>query len=138
MRDVPGMSASAVYWALVGALGAFGLAALPSVGMFLLLGAALLTILAIALKVNRHALPALLIGAAVIPFYIAWLNRDGPGNICTPIENGTSCGEQLNPWPFVAAGAVFVALGAVLLRVTRAKRRQALRTDPPYPSIDRP
>lgn len=138
VRDVPASTASASYWALVGALGALGIAALPSIGIFALLVAALLTILGVALRIDRRTLSALLIGAAVIPFYIAWLNRDGPGNICIQIENGTSCGEQASPWPFVAAGAVMIALGLVLLRAARVRRHRAPLADPPYPPIDRP
>lgn len=137
VRDIPRSRASAFYWALVGALGAFGLVSLLSIGIFVLLGTALLTVLAIALEIDRRTTPALLIGAAVTPFYIAWLNRDGPGNICTAIQNGTTCGEQSNPWPFVAAGAVMIALGVVLLRAARGKARRALLADPPYPPINR-
>lgn len=127
--------AAVAYWIAVGALASFGMAALLTVGIFFLAVAALLTFLAVALKIDTRALPGLAIGAAVTPFYIAFLNRSGPGTICTRTATSTSCSEQWNPWFFVAVGVVFVAVGIILL----LRRRRPKRTipDPPYPVVGR-
>lgn len=123
--------AAGFYWALVGALAAFGLVALLTVGIFVLAAAAVLILLAVALKIDTRALPALAIGAAVIPFYIAILNRSGPGTICTRTATETSCGEQMSPWPWVAVGVALLAGGVILL--LRTSRRRTTLPDPPYP-----
>jgi hypothetical protein len=54
-------------------------------------------------------------GAGAIPLYVSWLNRDGPGFICTPLgDSGESCVDELSPWPWLAAGVVCVAAGVIL------------------------
>ena len=126
------VTASAVYWGLVGALASFGIAALMTVGVFVLAAAAILALLGAVLRVDLRGLSAMVIGAAVTPFYIALLNRSGPGWTCTRTATSTSCSEQMNPWWFVAVGVALVALGAMLL--VRRPRPVRVLADPRYPT----
>jgi hypothetical protein len=69
-------------------------------------------------------------GAGVLPLVVAWLNRDGPGDVCTE-WSGTQCAastEEWSPWPWLAVGVVLVAAGVVL--TTLAVRHRA-RPRPP-------
>ncbi|MDZ5619539.1 hypothetical protein [Nocardioides bizhenqiangii] len=114
------------WWLVVGALVSFGFLAGFTIGIpFLLLGLALAGA-GVALPVTRNrgvsALPA---GIGLPLLYIAWLNRDGPGTICTSSAHSTSCEEQWNPWPWVAAAVVLVLVSvATALLVRLATRRR--------------
>jgi hypothetical protein len=109
-----------VAWALVGALAALGVASLLTIGLALLVSAAVLAGLLLWTRAARGWSPlGAGVGAAVVVGYIGWLNRGGPGNVCHPIERGVSCEEQWSPWPFFAAAVVLGVLavaGFVALR----------------------
>lgn len=124
-RPAPGSAAgSVILWCLIGGCAAFGLAALPSVGLYVWgMGLVLAIVAALVPGVDRRLWPAALLGAAIAPAYIAWLNREGPGTICHPIEDGVTCGEQSSPWPCVVVALALVMVGALLLY--RASRRPA-------------
>jgi len=62
----------------------------------------------------------LLSGAAVPVLYVAWLNRDGPGRVCTVTASTTSCVDEWSPWPFVAL-ALVLAGGGILAFVRRRR-----------------
>ena len=111
---------STLVWASVGALGAFGIAGLATIGLFLLAAAALVAGVALAVPALRPpSLPGLLVGLSAAPLYIAWLNRDGPGLVCTTTADSMSCSDQWSPWPFVALGVLFTGAGVALLVVSR-------------------
>ena len=103
--------------ASVGALGAFGIAGLATIGLFLLAGAALVAAVALAVpRCGRRRVPGFLVGLSTAPLYIAWLNRGGPGLVCTTTADSMSCSDQWSPWPFVALGVLFAGAGLALLR----------------------
>jgi len=94
--------------------------------------AGLLAVLAVVLVVvaarsGRRLPPAhlaflALSGAGVLPLVVAWLNRDGPGDVCRTWADGQSCTEEWSPWPWLAAGVALVAAGIVLTVVTSRHR----------------
>jgi len=111
---------STLAWASVGALGAFGIAGLATVGVFLLTGAAVVAAVALSVPALRPpCLPGFLVGLSTAPLYIAWLNREGPGLVCTTTADSMSCSDQWSPWPFVALGVLFTGAGVALLVVSR-------------------
>jgi hypothetical protein len=116
---------STFLWACVGALGAFGIAGLATVGVFLLGGAVAVAAVALSVPALRPpCMPGFLVGLSTAPLYIAWLNRGGPGMVCTTTADSVSCADQWSPWPFVAVGVLFAGVGLGLLVVGRRRPDQ--------------
>lgn len=62
-------------------------------------------------------------GAAAPLFYVAWVNREGPGMVCHLDASGGSCSERWNPWPWLVVGVVLLSVGvAVFAYLGRATR----------------
>ena len=112
-------------WAVVGALGSFGLLAALSIGV-LFLGAAggLVALLLSRYPSSVRGLWGLLAGAAVSAGFLAWTNREGPGEVCHVSATETACSEQWNPWPFAIAAVVMLGLGVALFLRSRRNVRQ--------------
>ena len=115
-------------WFAVGACVAAGLAAILSVGLvFLVLAAAAAGLLL--WKGPRNAVVGGLAGLALPLFYIAYLNRGGPGNVCRSSSGGQTCTDEYTPIPFLVGGVlVFVAGFVIFLVIERAGRG----TRPPH------
>lgn len=64
----------------------------------------------------RPAVAGLLSGAGLVPLYVAFLNRGGPGRDCWRTATASGCWELMNPWPWLAVGLVLVAGGLVAAR----------------------
>jgi hypothetical protein len=65
-------------------------------------------------KEARGAWPGIVSGASILAFFIAYLNRNGPGEVCTAHIGRASCTsseQQWSPWPFVAVGVIMVVGG---------------------------
>ncbi|HJU36550.1 MAG TPA: hypothetical protein VJ716_03920 [Gaiellaceae bacterium] len=97
-------------WALVGAGLAFSVVSF--LGVFTILPAA---VAAFVLARRRPVTGAfgLLTGAGAIPLFVAYLNRAGPGEICSRTATSVSCGQQLNPLPWLALGLALFTAGLV-------------------------
>ena len=108
------------WWLVVGALLGLGVMALLTIGLLFLLTAALLIGLGVGLPVLRNrsvvAVPA---GIGLSVLYLAWINREGPGNVCDITSTSTKCTEQSSPWPFLAVALVLVATSFVVARLVR-------------------
>ncbi len=113
---------------VVGIVGVFAVFALP----------VMLTALAIAavcarLLLNREeARPGFIgawCGAALPVLYLAYLNRDGPGQVCSGqvgIGRGDiSCTEEWSPWPFLAVALIALVGGTAVFWVQRRRRAAA-------------
>jgi hypothetical protein len=113
-----------LWWAVVGALGAFTLAALASIGVFVL--PVVLVLGAVGLwssRLRQGVLPGLLLGAALVPLWLAFTNRSGPGTVCETTATSQSCADQWSPWPFLVVGLLLAGTGAAL--VHRSMRERA-------------
>jgi hypothetical protein len=64
-------------------------------------------------------------GVGVWGFGLGWLNRDGPGDVCTASHGGSTCTTQWAPWPFWLAGAVLVVVPVVLFGWLRCRSHRA-------------
>jgi len=74
----------------------------------------------------------LITGAGVPLLVIGYINRNGPGNVCTERASGicTSFAERSSPWPFVAVGVLLVALGLIVFAVRRRRAEQVASATP--------
>ncbi|QNA75395.1 hypothetical protein C8250_029025 [Streptomyces sp. So13.3] len=119
-------------WALVGGAFAFCIAAVLSIGLFIL---PLVVGAAIAVGTRRGSatgLPGLLTGPALLLFLMAYLNRSGPGEVCNSTQ--TACVEQSDPRIWLGAALLLMLASVVLLLLLRRTRRAALRR--PTPTVE--
>lgn len=103
-------------WVLAGAGACVAIVTPLSIGPFVapivLVGIAALLIW----RGSRNASAAgLLAGLGTVPIYIAYLNRGGPGLICSETPGGgQECITEWSPWPFLVVGLLLLAAGAAL------------------------
>lgn len=108
-------------WLLVGACAGIGLAALLTVGAaFVVL--AVVAAVPLLRRGPRRAVAGAVSGLALPLFYLAYLNRGGPGEVCRAVSGGQSCTEEYTPVPFLVAGALLLAAGLVI-HVMAGRRR---------------
>lgn len=112
-------------WLAVGAAYALSVLGMMTIGIFVLPIAVIATVI---LATRRHAtdgLAGLSPGVGLALLYIAFLNRAGPGTICTANSGGgTTCVEQWSPWPWLVFGVALVVGGAVPFAVAGRQRSQ--------------
>ena len=108
-----------VLWVIVGACYCFGLLAIFSIGVPLLLVAITATIVMARRQPDANGVVGLITGLGLPLFYVALLNRSGPGTVCTTTTTSQSCVDESSPWPWLLFGAALFAsgiTGALLLR----------------------
>src|SRR5665647_371123 len=72
-----------IYWSVVGALTGLGLMAILTIGGYLLTAAMGMGLAVLAVPPLRsRAWPMAIAGIAAGPWFVAWLNRSGPGTVC--------------------------------------------------------
>jgi hypothetical protein len=101
-------------WCAAGVGGCFGVLSLLTVGPFVLLVTLMLCGWLLWRQGFGAGMAGLLTGAAVPLLYLAWLNRDGPGAVCTRTTTSLTCGDQWSPWPFLVVAVGAAAAGLVL------------------------
>jgi hypothetical protein len=101
-------------WCVVGAGLCFGVLSLLSVGWLVLLATFLLGAFLLWALEFGWGLAGMLTGAGLPLLYVAWLNRDGPGEVCTYTATGHSCGDQSSPWPLMTLAVLLIAGGVVM------------------------
>jgi hypothetical protein len=115
-------------WLIIGAGYALSLLGAASIGLFVLPLPVLATIL-LARRQHAHGgLPGLISGLGIPLLYVAYLNRAGPGTICTTITGGgQDCTDEASPWPWLAAAVILLAIGvaAFIARQWHRPRRPA-------------
>jgi hypothetical protein len=109
-------------WAAVGAGAITAALTVLTIGLFVLLATAGLAAALARYAGGRFAGPGLLAGAGLMPLYIGYLNRGGPGMVCTTTPSGGSCVQEWSPWPWLAAGLCLVSAG-IALGVLRRRSR---------------
>lgn len=103
-----------VAWSLVGIGYALGLLSIMTIGLPILLAAVAGTLALLLSRWARLGVLGLLAGLAVPLLYVAYLNRSGPGQICTTTGDATACLDQWSPWPWVAVALVLLVASGVL------------------------
>ena len=110
-----------VAWVFVGVGFMFAVLGAMTIGVFVLPVAGGLAVLVAPRRGAIVGIPGLISGASLPLFYVAYLNRDGPGNICRSFaDGGSSCTEEWSPLPWLIVGIVLLLGGvAVFVSVNR-------------------
>ncbi|MGW2640968.1 hypothetical protein [Streptomyces sp. NPDC001348] len=103
-------------WLAVGGCVALGLVALLSVGLVLIVLGALAAV-ALLRKGHRNAVAGGVSGLSLPLFYLAYLNRGGPGTVCRAVAGGRTCADEYAPVPFLIAGALLFAAGFLVFLI---------------------
>lgn len=111
-------------WSAIGALFALSIAGALTIGVFILIVPLIATACLLRLPRASVGRPGLVTGAALPLFYIAFLNRHGPGNICNATH--LRCHDEWSPWPWLLAGICLTVFGGLIFarpaRSPRGKR----------------
>jgi hypothetical protein len=111
-------------WAGCGASAAFTFVGAFAVGPLAILPTILLAVLATRLGGDNVSAVGVAAGVGAWGFVLGWLNRDGPGEVCTTTATGGGCTQEWSPWPFWLAGAFLVTASvAGFAYVSRLSRR---------------
>jgi hypothetical protein len=106
-------------WFVLGAGAGLGVLSLLTIGPFVLLVTLMLSGLLLWRVDFGWSMAGMISGAGLPVLYVGWLNRDGPGEVCSRTATDLSCGDEWSPWPFVAVGVVLLVAGTVVF----ARRR---------------
>lgn len=110
-------------WLLLGGGFAFGFLAIASIGIVVLPIVLVLAMVAGRRGGTGRGVLGLISGAGVPLLYVAWLNRDGPGQACHSITNGVECTEQMSPWPWLGVAFALMAAGVTLFAAIGGRSR---------------
>ncbi|MEO7753551.1 MAG: hypothetical protein ABIS35_09070 [Terracoccus sp.] len=104
-------------WSLVGVGFALGFLSIMTIGLPILIAAVVGTVALMLSRWAKRGVLGLLAGLAVPLLYVAYLNRSGPGVVCSNAGGTTACIDQWSPWPWVAVALVLlVASGLIQAR----------------------
>ena len=101
-------------WTLVGATWSLTLIGIASIGLFVLPAAVGATVVVALRAPSSSGLPGLVTGLGLPPLWVAYLNRSGPGNVCTSSHGVETCVQALDPWPWLGATIVLVTAGIAI------------------------
>jgi hypothetical protein len=110
-----------VGWCVAGAGLCLGVLSILTIGPFVLLATLVLCGFLLYRVDFGWAMAGLVTGAAVPLLYVAWLNRDGPGSVCSGDGRALTCSDEWTPWPFLAAAVVLVVLGIAMFVARRGR-----------------
>jgi hypothetical protein len=103
-------------WVVVGCAVALGAV---SLGPLLLPPVLIAAVLMLRRPAARRSAYGALVGAGLLLLVVAYLNREGPGTTCSESTTTISCGDHLNPLPWLLLGVAFVVGGFVAYRLRR-------------------
>ncbi|WP_329122687.1 hypothetical protein [Streptomyces sp. NBC_01465] len=115
-------------WAVVGGGCALAVLTLLSIGIFVLPVAALVALLLTRFSGWQRGLPGLVSGLGVPLLYVAYLNRGGPGTVCTTSGTGQTCTDEWNPWLWLVGALIPLVVGVVAMVVVRRQERRGVRS----------
>jgi hypothetical protein len=114
-----------IAWMLTGTGYALGILGGLSIGPYILVITLAATIVLVTRTGSGVGLPGLISGLSLPLFYIAFLNRSGPGTVCTSTGTSQSCVEEWSPWPWLAIGIVLLMSGCMWFAMANRRRGAA-------------
>ena len=69
-----------------------------------------------------NGIAGLISGLGLPVLYVAFLNREGPGNICKVSASSISCTEEWSPWPWLLVGIAFLVVGVAVFVMSNRRR----------------
>ncbi len=118
-------------WAAVGVLLPLTLLGAFTIGVFMIPLAGLGALALARRPAARQGVVGLVSGCGLPLLWVAYLNRSGPGQVCTTTATSQTCTQQWSPWPWLAVGLLVAATGVAGFGRQRARHRQRLTTPPP-------
>jgi hypothetical protein len=109
-------------WTAVGAGYAFAILAALSIGVYVLAITVVATVLLVRSPSASSGLTGIVSGLGLPLLYVAFLNRSGPGTVCTTTLTGQSCVDEWSPWPWLLAGVLLVVAGCGWFAVRSYRR----------------
>jgi len=103
-----------VAWSFIGAGSTIVILGALTIGPLVLPVVIVATALLATRRDSRQGLPGLLSGLSAPLFYVAYVNREGPGTICTVSTTGGGCTEHLNPWPWFVVASILLFAGVLV------------------------
>ncbi|MFZ0322866.1 MAG: hypothetical protein WAN48_01915 [Actinomycetes bacterium] len=106
-------------WLVVGTLASIAVLGALTIGVFVVPVA---VVTAVIVATRRGALagwPGLISGLGVPLLWVAYLNRSGPGTVCTTTPTSASCVDEWSPWPWLVVGLLLISGGAVVFAEVR-------------------
>jgi len=113
-----------VIWAVVGAAGALAILTAPTIGIFVLPATLVLGAVLAWRGRKQQAGPGIVAGLGLPLCYVGYLNRGGPGTVCTALPGGGECTQETSPWPWIAIGLVLVVAGFFMSLAAARRRRR--------------
>jgi hypothetical protein len=113
-----------IAWMLIGAGYALGILGALSIGRYVLVITVAVTAVIATRTGSSVGLPGLISGLSLPLFYVAFLNRSGPGTVCTSTATSQACVDEWSPWPWLVIGIMLLVSGCVWFRRSRTRRRQ--------------
>ncbi len=110
-------------WCLVGGLFSLAFVGMLTIGPYVLVVALLALVLAVR-SVGVGSMAGLVSGLGLVPLWVAWNNRAGPGETCETTTTSVHCWELYDPRGWAAWGIACLLAGiAIHALVIRARRR---------------
>ncbi len=107
-----------IIWMLVGSAWAMVIVGAFSIGIVFIPVAAIATVFLVRKPASRRGIPGLFGGLALPLFYVAYLNRSGPGMVCATTQSPSgfseSCGSEGNPCIWLLTGLVLLGVGVAI------------------------
>lgn len=116
-------------WSFVGLAFAMVFLGAFSIGIFFVPIVIISSILLARRPDSRRGLPGLIAGLGLPLLYVAFLNRDGPGTVCSATSNalgvGQNCAQQGNPWLWLIGALVLIAAGIATFLIASRSRPES-------------
>jgi hypothetical protein len=112
-------------WVATGAVASFGVIGLLTIGLpLLVVSGGATAVLLTRRPESRVGLWGLLSGASVAAWFLAWVNRDGPGDVCRTTPTEQSCQQEWNPIPFTVVAVLLLVVGVVFFVTVRRRSEE--------------